>query len=67
MYHDFLGPSGLQETQMDTLKPKNSKSITFTVRGGFFTLWAILANSAAAGKKMVKGVGRYCRAFDVTL
>ena len=29
---------------MDTLKPKNSKSIKFTVRGGFFTFWAILAH-----------------------
>ena len=47
MYHDFLGPRGLQGTHMDTLKPKNSKSITFTVRGGFFTFWAILAHSAA--------------------
>ena len=45
MYHDFLGPRGLQGTHMDTLKPKNSKSITFTVRGGFFTFWAILAHS----------------------
>ena len=44
MYHDFLGPRGLQGTHMDTLKPKNSKSITFTVRGGFFTFWAILAH-----------------------
>ena len=33
---------------MDTLKPKNSKSITFTVREGFFKFWAILAHSAAA-------------------
>ena len=32
---------------MDTLKPKNSKSITFIVRGGFLTFWAILAYSAA--------------------
>ena len=47
MYHDFLGPRGLQGTHMDSLKPKNSKSITFTVREGFFTFWAILAHSAA--------------------
>ena len=33
---------------MNTLKPKNSKSITFTVIGFFFTIWAILAHSAAA-------------------
>ena len=45
-YHDFLGPRGLQGIHMDALKPKNSKSITFTVRGGFFTFWAILAHSA---------------------
>jgi hypothetical protein len=45
MYHAFLGPRGLQGTHMDTLKSKNSKSITFTVRGGFFTFWAILAHS----------------------
>ena len=30
---------------MDTLKPKNSKSITSTVKGGFLTFWAILAHS----------------------
>ena len=47
MYHDFLGPKGLQGTHMGTLKPKNSKLITFTVRGGFFTFWAILAHSAS--------------------
>ena len=41
MYHDFLGP-----IWMDTLKSKNSKSMTFTLRGGFFTFWAILAHSA---------------------
>ena len=46
MYHDFWGPKGLQGTHMDTLKPKNSKSITFTEKGGFFTFWAILAHSA---------------------
>ena len=40
-----LGPRGLQGTHMGTLKPKNSKSITFTVRGGFFTFWASLAHS----------------------
>ena len=32
---------------MDTLKPKKSKSIIFTVREGFFTFWTILAHSAA--------------------
>ena len=36
MYHDFLGPRGLQGTHMDT--KEKSKSITFTVRGGFFTI-----------------------------
>ena len=35
---------------MDTLKPKKSKSITFTVRGGFFTFWTILAHSAAGSE-----------------
>ena len=46
MYHNFLGPRGLQETHMDTfIKNKNSKSMTFTVRWGFFTFWAILAHS----------------------
>ena len=29
------------------LKPKNSKSIAFTVREGIFTFWGILAQSAA--------------------
>ena len=45
MYHDFLGPRGLQD--MDTFKPKHLKLITFTIREGFFTFWAILAHSAA--------------------
>jgi hypothetical protein len=49
MYRVFLGPRGLQQTHMDTLTPKKSKSITFTVRGGFFTFWAILAHSVAWG------------------
>ena len=43
----FWDQWGLQGTQMDTLKPKNSKLTTFTVRGGFFTFLAILAHSAA--------------------
>ena len=30
-----------------TLKPKNSKWMTFTLRGGFFTFLAILAHSVA--------------------
>ena len=47
MCNDFWGPRGFQETNMDTLKPKNSKLITFTVRGGFFTFWVILAHSVA--------------------
>ena len=46
MHYDFLGPTGLQGTHMDTLKLKNSKSIIFTVRGCFFTFLAILAHSA---------------------
>ena len=43
----FLGPRGLQGTHTDTLRPKNSQSITYTVKRGFFTFWAILAHSAA--------------------
>ena len=39
-----------KETHKDALKPKNSKSITFAVRLGFFTFWAILAHSAAAAE-----------------
>jgi hypothetical protein len=34
---------------MDTLKPKKSKLITFTLRGGVFTFLAIMAHSAAVG------------------
>ena len=59
MYHDFLGPRRLQGTHMDALKPRNSKSITFTVRGGFFTFWAILAHSASGG-------GSSCPAIKIT-
>ena len=47
MYHDFFGPRRLQGTHMGTLKPKNLKSITFTLRGSFFTFLAILAHSAS--------------------
>jgi hypothetical protein len=47
----WFGPlgkkSGRQETHIDTLKPKKSKSIMFNVRGGLFTFWAILAHSGA--------------------
>ena len=35
---------------MDTLKPRKSKLITFTVRGGFFTFWTILAYGAAGSE-----------------
>jgi hypothetical protein len=55
MYHDFLGPRVLQGTHMDTLKPNNSKSILFTVTGGFFTFWAILAYSAPVSKIKSEG------------
>ena len=37
---DSKGPTWIH------LNLKNSKSITFTVRVGFFTFWAILAHSA---------------------
>ena len=50
MYQDFLGPRGLQGTHMDTLKPKNSKSMTFNGREGFFTFWEILAHSLTVGR-----------------
>ena len=33
--------------QGDILKPKNSKSVTFTLKGGFRTFWSRLAHSAA--------------------
>ena len=61
-----LGRKGLQGIHIDTLKPKNSKSITFTVRGGFFTFWASLAHSVAPVL-----VGEYlmisCGPFSTTL
>ena len=47
----FWDQGGLQGTHMDTLKPKDLKSITFTVRGGFFTFLAILAHSVACTNK----------------
>ena len=46
LYHDFFGPRWLQGTHMDILKPKKSKPIIFTVRGGFFTFWVNLAHGA---------------------
>ena len=55
MYHDFLGPRGLQGTHMDT--KEKSKSITFTVRGGFFTFWAILAQSGACAVERLGHAG----------
>ena len=46
MYHDFLGPRGLQGTHMDTSKPKKFKNDNIHYeRGGFFTFFAILAHS----------------------
>ena len=56
MYHAFLGQRGLQGL-MDTLKPKKLKPITFTVRGGFFTFWAILAHSAACAVERLGHAG----------
>ena len=53
MYQDFLGPRGLQGTHMDT--KEKSKSITFTVRGGFFTLLAILAYCAPLQQQQPAG------------
>ena len=47
MHCDFLGSFGLQETHMDALKPFNSKSVTLTMRGGFFTKFAALAHGGA--------------------
>ena len=65
MYHYFLGPRGLQGIHMNTLKSKNSKLITFTVRGGFFTFWAILAHSAARqqNKNVAENWSVYCIAI----
>ena len=33
---------------MDALKPSNSKKVTLTMRGGFFTKFATLAHCAVA-------------------
>ena len=60
MHCDFLGSDGLQETHMDALKPFNSKYVTLTMRGGFFTKFAAMAHGAAA-RPIVRGgsaVGR---------
>ena len=46
MHCDFLGSDGLQETHMDALKPFNSKYVTLTMRGGFFTKFATLDHGA---------------------
>ena len=48
MHCDFLGSDGLQETHMDAFKPFNSKLVTLTMRGGFFTKFAALAHGVAA-------------------
>ena len=47
MHCDFLGSDGLQETHMDAFKPFNSKLVTLTMRGGFFTKFAALAHGVA--------------------
>ena len=47
MHCDFLGSDGLQETHMDALKTFNSKKVTLTMRGGFFTKIAALAHGVA--------------------
>ena len=46
MHCDFLGSDRLQETHMDALKPCNSKYVTLTMRGGFFTKFPTLAHGA---------------------
>ena len=46
MHCDFLGSDGLQEAHMDALKPFDSKQVTLTMRGGFFTKFAALAYGA---------------------
>ena len=46
MHCDFLGSDRLQETHMDALKQFNSKKLTLTTRGGFFTKFATLAHGA---------------------
>ena len=53
---------------MDTLNPKNSRSITFTVRDDFFTFWGILAHSVAplappGTTPLVLGVGHTYQYF----
>ena len=47
MHDDFLEPRGPQGTHINTLKPKYPKSITFTLRGGFFRFWEIMAHGVA--------------------
>ena len=47
MHCDFLGSDGLQETHMDAFKPFNSKLVTLTRRGGFFTKITALAHGVA--------------------
>ena len=44
MHCDFLGSDGLQETHMDAFKSFNSKLVTLTMRGGFFTKFSALAH-----------------------
>ena len=52
MHCDFLGSVGLQETHMDALKPFDSKLVTLTMRGCFFTKFAALAHGAAGQIKI---------------
>ena len=59
MHCDFLGSVGLQETHMDTLKPFDAKSVTLTMRGGFFTKFAALAHGAALRNPSLNDVCHY--------
>ena len=41
----LFGTKGIPRDPYGYINPNNSKSMTFTLRGGFFTFWAILAHS----------------------
>ena len=66
MHCDFLGSDRLQETHMDALTPCNSKYVTLTMRGGFFTKFPTLAHGGAwgFGPRRAEGVLGHVRACE---
>ena len=61
MHCDFFGSDGLQKTHMDAFKPFNSKLVTLTMRGGFFTKFSALAHGEPSYLDTKASLVQYCQ------